>query len=241
MKLFYGKYVNKRNYLHINGIGLTYQAIQIAHFEVGKGKGLLPVGDNPRQAAAQKVKPPADRLHQIGVEAVKAEKLLVLKFLRPVDLFAKQNGPGVLAVEENQPVAQQALFVGLDEIDLAAFLRWLATAPHAHGIEILRQADVAIFIGKEVFEILERGDQLALALLRGDVFDGVADGQHRFGIHDVMEIAVGNGDQITQPDLGAGAAMVHTHGLGTILEMVMIRFELGLEPFGRRLLTIGFC
>jgi hypothetical protein len=50
------------------------------------------------------------------------------------------------------------------------------------------------------------------------------------GIHDVMEVAVGDGDEIAQPHLVLGAAMVDTHGLGAFVEMVVIGLELGLEP-----------
>ena len=117
----------------------------------------------------------------------------------------------------------------------------LAAAPDAHGVEVLGQAHVAGLVGQEIFEVLERGDQLALAFFAGDVLDGVADGQHRLGIHDVMEIAVGNGDEIAEPDLVLRAAVMDAHGLGALLEMMVIGLELGLEPLGRRLLAMRFC
>jgi hypothetical protein len=68
----------------------------------------------------------------------------------------------------------------------------------------------------------------------------MADGQHRLGIHHMVEIAVGNGDEITQADLAARPAMVNAHGLITFVKMVMIGFELGLELLGRGVLAMGF-
>ena len=103
---------------------------------------------------------------------------------------------------------QQLRFVGLDEIDLAAFLRDFAAAPDAHGVEILGQAHVAGLVGQEIFEVLEGGDQFAAALFAGDVLDGVADGQHRLGIHDVVQVAVGDGDEIAEPDLVLRSAVM---------------------------------
>jgi len=56
----------------------------------------------------------------------------------------------------------------------------------------------------------------------------------------VMEIAVGNGDQIAEPDFFLGMAMVDAHGFAASVEMMMIRFELRLEPMGRGVLAMRF-
>ena len=41
-----------------------------------------------------------------------------------------------------------------------------------------------------------------------------------------MEIAVGNGDEIAQPHRALGTAIVHAHGLGTLLKMMVIGLSL---------------
>lgn len=226
--------------LNINNIRLFDIALQIAHFQVGKGKRPFPVGNNPAQTAAKEVKAPSDRLNEVGIEAVEADEFFVLEFCRLVDLLAEQDGARFLAVEEDEPVAAQSFLLGADEIDLAAILRDCPAAPDAHRIEVLGKIHVARPVGKKVFEVLERRDQLALAHFGGDILDRVADRQHRLGVHNMMEIAVGDGDDIAEPDFLAGTSMMHADGFAASVEMMMIRLELGLEAFVRGVLAIRF-
>ena len=86
---------DERKSLDINRFRAADHALEIPHFQVGEGKTLFPMRNHPAQAATQQVKPPADRLDQIRVEAVKAEEFFVLELLRLVDLLAKQHGARV--------------------------------------------------------------------------------------------------------------------------------------------------
>ena len=109
------------------------------------------------------------------------------------------------------------------------------------GVETLGHLRVAFPVGRKVFEILEGGDQFALAFFRSDVLDGVANGHHRVVVHHVMEIAVRNGDEIAEPDLVLRPAVMNGDGLGATVKMMVIRLELGLEPFRRGLFAARFC
>jgi hypothetical protein len=53
-----------------------------------------------------------------------------------------------------------------------------------------------------------------------------------------MEIAIGDGDEIAQPHFVLGSTVMHGHSLGALLEVVVIRLELGAEFLRRRLLAI---
>ena len=77
-----------RKPLNFNGIGLIDQTVQIPHFKIGKGKRLFPMGHDPAQSATHEIKPPANRLHEIGIEAVKPDKFLFLEFRGTIDLLS---------------------------------------------------------------------------------------------------------------------------------------------------------
>src|ERR1700734_3843586 len=109
--------------LNINSIRLLQITLQIAHLQIRERIGLLPMADNAAKSAAEQVEPPANRLHQVGVEAVEADELFVGKIGGLVPLLAKQPGARFLAVEKDQPVTLDAFLTGLDEIDLAAVFR----------------------------------------------------------------------------------------------------------------------
>jgi hypothetical protein len=55
-----------------------------------------------------------------------------------------------------------------------------------------------------------------------------------------MEVAVGDGDEIAQPNVVLIASVMDPNGLGAFLEMVVIGLELGLELLVRVPLAIGF-
>ena len=89
----------------------------------------------------------------------------------------------------------------------------------------------------EILEILKSGNELTLARFAGNILDSVADRHHRVGIHHVMQVAIGNGNEIAEPHFVRSPVM-HGHGLGTPLEVMMIGLELGAKFLRRRLLTI---
>src|SRR5258708_33862498 len=88
-----GSFLSSRKLLNHSNIGLLDQAVKVAHLEVGEKERPFPMRDHPAQPATQKIEPPADRLHALGVEAVEADEFLVTKFGGPVDLLATQAGP----------------------------------------------------------------------------------------------------------------------------------------------------
>ena len=156
--------------------------------------------------------------------------------------FAKsRTRPGVFTFEKDEPVTKQPLFIGLDEIDIAAIslepCRCPRREPASRSSAML---DVPVLVGQEILEVLEGGDQFALAFLGRDVLDGMTDGEHGRRIHYMMEIAIRNRNEITQSNLGVRTTVMDAHCLGAFLEMVVIRLQLRLELLGRGVLAMRF-
>ena len=104
----------------------------------------------------------------------------------------------VWAIEEDDPVAGNGWMEDGNEVDLAAVGGRFAFGPDSDGIELRGESAVAFALRGKVTEVLEGGDEFAFSGIEGDVFDGMADGEHGFVVEEVGDIGCGEDDSFGQ-------------------------------------------
>jgi hypothetical protein len=110
-----------------------------------------------------------------------------------VGLFAKKNRMDFRAVEKDDPVPGEFGMENRDEIDVIHLYGGFPFSPNADGIQSAGEFPVAVFLMKEVVEVLKGRDEFSLGGFVRKVLDRVADSEHRLMIEEVIDVGRGDG------------------------------------------------
>ena len=144
--------------------------------------------DDARHSAREKFEAPTERADHEGIKAVVTRKDFSLKMVGLIRLFAEKNGMNFRAIEKHNPVAGEFGMEDGDKVDVVILGGKLAFGPDSYCIQSAGEFPVALFLMKKIIEVLEGGDQFPLCGFMGEIFDSVADGEHRFMVKQVVDV-----------------------------------------------------
>ena len=144
--------------------------------------------DDAGHSAREKFEAPTERANDEGIEAVVTGKDFSLEMVGLICLFTEQNGMNFRAIEKHNPVAGEFGMEDGDKIDVVILGGKLAFGPDSYCIQSAGEFPVAFFLMEKIIEVLEGGDQVPLGGLMGEIFDGVADCQHRLMVKQVVDV-----------------------------------------------------
>ena len=122
------------------------------------------------------------------IKAVVTRKDLSWKMIGLIRLFAEQNGMNFRTVEKHNPVASEFRVKDWDKVDVVLLGGGLSFGPDSYCIQSAGELPVALFLMEKIIEVLKGGNQLPLRSFMGEIFDGVADGEHRLMVKQVVDI-----------------------------------------------------
>jgi len=136
----------------------------------------------------EKFEAPTEGADYEGIEAVVTRKDLPLKMVGLICLFTEQNGMNFRAIEKHNPVAGEFRMKDWDKVDVVLLGGGFSFRPNPNCIQPAGELPVAFFLMEKIIEVLEGGDQFALGGFMGEILDGVADGEHRFMVKQVVDV-----------------------------------------------------
>ena len=144
--------------------------------------------DDAGHSAREKFEAPTERADHEGIEAVVTGKDFSLEMVGLIRLFAEQNSMNFRAIEKYNPVAGEFGMEDGDKVDVVLLGGGFSFRPNPNCIQPAGEFPVALFLMEKIIEVLEGGDQLPLCGFMGEIFDSVADGEHRFMVKQVVDV-----------------------------------------------------
>ena len=141
-----------------------------------------------RHSAGEKFKPPTERADHERIEAVVSGKDLPLKMVGLIRLFTEQNGVNFRAVEKHNPVAGKLRMKDGYKVDVVLLGGGFPFSPDPNYIQPLGEFPVALFLMEKIIEVLEGRDQFSLGGFMGEILDGVANGEHRLMVKEMIDV-----------------------------------------------------
>ena len=105
-----------------------------------------------------------------------------------IRLFAEQNGMNFWAIKKHNPVAGEFRMEDWDKVDVILLGGRLSFGPDPNRIQPAGELPVALFLMEKIIEVLKGGNQFPLRSFMGEILDGVADGEHRFMVKQVVDV-----------------------------------------------------
>jgi len=139
-------------------------------------------------SAGKEFEAPTERADHEGIEAVVSGKDLPLKMVGLIRLFAEQNGMNFRTVEKHDPVAAEFRMEDRDKVDVVQLGGGFSFGPDPDRIQSPSEFPVSFFLVEKIIEVLEGGDQFARCGFMGEILDGVADGEHRLMVKEMIDV-----------------------------------------------------
>ena len=138
-----------------------------------------------------------------------------------IRLFAEQNGMNFRAIEKHNPVAGEFRMKDWDKVDVVLLGGGLSFGPDSNRIQPAGEFSVALFLMEKIIEVLKGRNQFALSRFMGEIFDGVADGEHCLMVKQVVDVCRWDGFCL--------AALCGPAFLGSPHGPVFFHLEIGLQ------------
>jgi len=183
------------------------------------------VVDDAGHSAGEKFKAPTEGADHEGIEAVVTGKDLPLEMVGLICLFTEKNCMNFRAIEKHNPVAGEFRMEDWDKVDVILLGGGLSFGPDSYCIQSAGEFPVAIFLVEKIIEVLEGGDQFPLGRFMGEIFDGVADCEHRLMVKQVVDVC--RWDRFGLATLCSAAFLGSPHG--PVFFHLEIRLQAALE------------
>ena len=144
--------------------------------------------DDARHSAREEFEAPTERADHEGIEAVVTGKDFSLEMVGLIRLFAEKNGMNFRAIEKHNPVAGEFRMEDWDKVDVILLGGGLSFGPNPNRIQPMGELPVALLLMQKIIEVLKGGNQFPLGGFMGEIFDGVADGEHCLMIKQVIDV-----------------------------------------------------
>jgi len=141
-----------------------------------------------RHSAGEKFKPPTERADHERIEAVVSGKDFPLKMVGLIRLFTEQNGMNFGTVEKNHPVAAEFRMEDRDKVDVVQLGGGFPFGPDPDRIQSPSEFPVSFLLVEKIIKVLEGGDQFSRGGFMGEILDGVADGEHRLMVKEMIDV-----------------------------------------------------
>ena len=105
-----------------------------------------------------------------------------------IRLFAEQNGMNFWAIKKHNPVAGEFRMEDWDKVDVILLGGGLSFGPNTDRIQPASELPVALFLMEKIVKVLEGGDQFPFGGFMSEIFNGVADGEHRLMVKQVVDV-----------------------------------------------------
>jgi len=190
-----------------------------------RGEVAFKVVDDAGHPTGEKFEAATEGADHKGIEAVVTRKDLSPEVVGLVRLFAKKDGVDSRAVEKHDPVSGEFRVEDGDKVDVVRLGGGFPFGPDPDRIETAGKGAVALFLMEKIVKVLEGGDQFTGGGFMGEILDGVADGQHRLMVKEVVDIGGRNGLGLVA--LGRPALFRNPHG--AVVFNLEIRLQAALE------------
>ena len=178
--------LEQKNEANLSGSEKSVEVVQrIGHL---RRKVAFEVVDDARHSAREKFEAPTERADHEGIEAVVTGKDFSLEMVGLIRLFAEKNGMNFRAIEKYNPVAGEFGMEDRDKVDVILLGGGLSFGPNTDRIQPASELPVALFLMEKIVKVLEGGDQFPFGGFMSEIFNGVADGEHRLMVKQVVDV-----------------------------------------------------
>ncbi len=139
-------------------------------------------------SAGEEFEAPTERADHERIEAVVSGKDLPLKMVGLIRLFTEQNGVNFRAVEKYNPVAGELRMEDGHKVDVVLLGGRFPFGPDPDCIQSAGEFPVALFLMEKIVEVLEGRDQFSRGGFMGQILNGVADGEHRLMVKQMVDV-----------------------------------------------------